>query len=368
MSHSRQTEHYELPLYDGSDIINPLTDFNNANSSIDEALYNANQRSVSAETTAQEAKGIAEGYDSRVAQAIQTSDDAMTLANNTQDMIADDFNPNKTGGYNVGDFVIYNGRLYRFINAHTGAWDASDVQVSPVLIEAIADVVDEGKQDIADAVEEAEQEIAGQTEKVTKTQAMIAQPFDENKTGGYAIGDIVTYADKLYKFTSAHSGAWTGLDVEQVDVVELMPSVIRIDLDYTLTFKTVITDIVSYLNSLGITDLSTIKDCLLKIVVKTEYPYNTTMVQTRFYRPNNPTDKDLTLSQIQVSLGSNQATFEMFNVRMATNSSQILATRGRIQVVDTTISYLNYADETDDIIMPESSTVTKSGYVEFMWQ
>ena len=219
MSHSRQTEHYELPLYDGSDIINPLTDFNNANSSIDEALYNANQRSVSAETTAQEAKGIAEGYDSRVAQAIQTSDDAMTLANNTQDMIADDFNPNKTGGYNVGDFVIYNGRLYRFINAHTGAWDASDVQVSPVLIEAIADVVDEGKQDIADAVEEAEQEIAGQTEKVTKTQAMIAQPFDENKTGGYAIGDIVTYADKLYKFTSAHSGAWTGLDVEQVDVV-----------------------------------------------------------------------------------------------------------------------------------------------------
>ena len=219
MSHSRQTEHYGLPLFDGGDIINPLTDFNNANSSIDEALYNANQRSVSAETTAEEAKDIAEGYDTRVSQAIQTADDAMTLANNTQDMIADDFDPNKTGGYNVGDFVIYNGVLYRFINAHTGAWDASDVQVSPVLIDAIADVVDEGKQAIEEAVEEAEQEIAGQTEKVTKTQAMIAQPFDANKTGGYAVGDIVTYADKLYKFTSAHSGAWTGLDVEQVDVV-----------------------------------------------------------------------------------------------------------------------------------------------------
>lgn len=218
MSHSRQTEHYELPLYDGTDIINPLTDFNNANSSIDEALYNANQRSVSAENTAEEAKEIAEGYDDRVAQAIQTADDAMTLANNTQDMIADDFDPNKTGGYNVGDFVIYNGVLYRFINAHTGAWDASDVQVSPVLIDAIADVVDEGKQAIEEAVEEAEQEIAGQTEKVTKTQAMIAQPFDANKSGGYAVDDIVTYADKLYKFTSAHSGAWTGLDVEQIDV------------------------------------------------------------------------------------------------------------------------------------------------------
>lgn len=218
MSHSRQTEHYELPLYDGNDIINPLTDFNNANSSIDEALYNANQRSVGAETTANEAKDIAEGYDTRVSQAIQTANDAMTLANNTQDMIADDFDPNKAGGYNVGDFVIYNGKLYRFINAHTGAWDASDVQVSPVLIEAIADVVDEGKQAINDAVDEAEQEIAGQTEKVTKTQAMIAQPFDANKSGGYAVDDVVTYADKLYKFTSAHSGAWTGLDVEQVDV------------------------------------------------------------------------------------------------------------------------------------------------------
>ena len=226
MSHSRQTEHYELPLYDGGDIINPLTDFNNANSSIDEALYNANQRSVQAENTANDAKDIAEGYDTRVSQAIQTADDAMALANNTQDMIADDFDPNKAGGYNVGDFVIYNGKLYRFINAHTGAWDASDVQVSPVLIDAIADVVDEGKEAIADAVEEAEQEIAGQTEKVTKTQAMIAQPFDANKSGGYAVGDIVTYADKLYKFTSAHSGAWTGLDVEQVDVQNEVKSVL----------------------------------------------------------------------------------------------------------------------------------------------
>ena len=224
MSHSRQTEHYGLPLYDGTDIINPLTDFNNANEAIDEALYNANQRSVEAENTAGDAKEIAEGYDARVSQAVQTANDAMTLANNTQDMIAEDFDPMKQGGYQVGDFVIYNGVLYRFINAHTGAWDASDVQVSPVLIEALEDVVEEGKQAINEAVEEAEEEIAGQTEKVTKTQAMIAQPFDENKVGGYAVDDVVTYADKLYKFTSAHSGAWTGLDVEQVDVVGLIPS------------------------------------------------------------------------------------------------------------------------------------------------
>jgi hypothetical protein len=178
----------------------------------------------------------------------------MTLANNTQDMIADDFDANKEGGYNVGDFVIYNGKLYRFINAHTGAWDASDVQVSPVLIEAIGEVVDEGKQAINDAVEEAEQEIAGQTEKVTKTQAMIAQPFDANKSGGYAVDDIVTYADKLYKFTSAHSGAWTGLDVEQIDVISEVNTVdtkadaINLAL-YKNAFSKTRTDLSSYITT-----------------------------------------------------------------------------------------------------------------------
>lgn len=220
MSHTNETEHYNLPLYVGTDIINPLTDFNNANEAIDEALYDANQRSVSAENTAQEAKETAESYETRVTQAIDTANAASSLASNTQAMIADEFNPTKEGGYNIDDFVIYNGVLYRFINTHTGAWDASDVQVSPVLIDAISDVVDEGKQDIADAVTAAEEEIAGQTEKVTKTQAMIAEPFDENKDGGYAINEAVTYADKLYKFTSAHSGAWTGLDVEQINVVD----------------------------------------------------------------------------------------------------------------------------------------------------
>lgn len=250
MSHARQTEHYELPLYDGTDIINPLTDFNNANETIDEAVYNANQRSVSAETIAQNAKTIAESYETRVTQAIDTANSASSLATNTQAMIADEFNPTKEGGYKVGDFVIYNGVLYRFINVHTGAWDASDVQVSPVLIDAISDVVDEGKQDIADAVAAAEEEIAGQTEKVTKTQAMIAEPFDENKTDGYAVGEIVTYADKLYKFTSAHSGAWTGLDVEQVNVIRELNNIsisfgktltsINTPIDYTPTVDAVV--------------------------------------------------------------------------------------------------------------------------------
>ena len=366
MSHSRQTEHYELPLYDGNDIINPLTDFNNANSSIDEALYNANQRSVGAETTANEAKDIAEGYDTRVSQAIQTANDAMTLANNTQDMIADDFDPNKAGGYNVGDFVIYNGKLYRFINAHTGAWDASDVQVSPVLIEAIADVVDEGKQDIADAVEEAEQEIAGQTEKVTKTQAMIAQPFDANKSGGYAVGDIVTYADKLYKFTSAHSGAWTGLDVEQVDVVGIIPfpNVIRIDLNDTHTFKTLVADIITSLNSIGVTSLSTIKDC--KLIINTLDNINT--YRNKIYDMNYSSGREATtiikMSHIEITVIDTQGSINMTEGTLSATPSNVYAREGRIASTSSSTIWQNYHDRTDELLLGSNP----SGYAEFMWQ
>ena len=362
MSHSRQTEHYELPLYDGGDIINPLTDFNNANSSIDEALYNANQRSVGAETTANEAKDIAEGYDTRVSQAIQTANDAMTLANNTQDMIADDFDPNKAGGYNVGDFVIYNGKLYRFINAHTGAWDASDVQVSPVLIEAIADVVDEGKQAINDAVDEAEQEIAGQTEKVTKTQAMIAQPFDANKSGGYAEGDIVTYADKLYKFTSAHSGAWTGLDVEQVDVVGMFPNVIKIDLDSTMTWKTVLNNIVSTLNTLGISNLTSIKDCKL-IISKTR----TNSSQTDVYRcektHNGSGDHSLDLSRAKVNISSTNGTLELTLIGLDHNPEYCYIKTGTILASTSSTTWSAYVDGTNNTIISSGS-----GYAEFIWE
>lgn len=365
MSHSRQTEHYELPLYDGTDIINPLTDFNNANETIDEAIYNANQRSVQAEQTADEAKNIAEGYDARVTQAIETANSAMTLANNTQDMIADDFDPMKEGGYKVGDFVIYNGKLYRFINAHTGAWDASDVQVSPVLIEAIGEVVDEGKQAINEAVAEAEEEIAGQTEKVTKTQAMIAQPFDENKDGGYAVDDVVTYADKLYKFTSAHSGAWTGLDVEQVDVDELIASsnVIRFDLDRAATRKTLATDILNALQSRGITELTDIRDCHLKIVVNYPTMYGST---STIYHLSQLAFDHIELLMIYTSLNSTGMIIIPHNLTISTNSDNILATQGKVVVSANSVNYLNYKDETNDAIWNNSDILNV--YAEFIWR
>ena len=69
MAHSRETEHYQLPLYNGTDIINPLTDFNNANEMIDETMYNVAQRAASAEESAQQSASTVHDYDERVTEA-----------------------------------------------------------------------------------------------------------------------------------------------------------------------------------------------------------------------------------------------------------------------------------------------------------
>ncbi len=157
MSHSRQTEHYGLPLYNGTDIINPLTDFNDANEVIDEAVYNANQRSVEAQEIAQRSAESVGEYDARISEAETTAANAGVKGANAQKMIANEFNPLKTGGYKVGDNVIYNDKLYSFINAHSGAWDASDVReivISDIIavlenkITALTTIVDESAVEI----------------------------------------------------------------------------------------------------------------------------------------------------------------------------------------------------------------------------
>lgn len=48
--------------------------------------------------------------------------------------------------------------------------------------------------------------------------ANIAPPFSASAT--YAAGDYVVYGGKLYQFTTAHSGAWTGTDAEETTVTE----------------------------------------------------------------------------------------------------------------------------------------------------
>ncbi len=221
MAHSRETEHYQLPLYDGTDIINPLTDFNNANEMIDETMYNVAQRAASAEQSAQQSAGVVHDYDERVTEAENTAQNAGIKADNTMNMIAEEFNPLKEGGYAIGDMVIYNQHLYSFINPHTGAWDASDVKEQPIG-EALEDTIAQAKVEIQRALTEAIATIAAQMVRVDNTQKMIGEPFDAEKEGGYEKGDIVTYADRLWMFNEDHSGVWTGVDVTQTSVVEVI--------------------------------------------------------------------------------------------------------------------------------------------------
>ena len=142
MSHSRQTQHYGLPLYNGSDIINPLTDFNNANEDIDEAIYDANENAADAKTIAQTAAGNVSQYDSRIASLESDMSGFNASIDATQSMIAPTFNPLKVDGYNEGDKVIYDNKYYEFIRNHSGAWNASDVKeitVSEIIGEGVGD-------------------------------------------------------------------------------------------------------------------------------------------------------------------------------------------------------------------------------------
>ena len=50
----------------------------------------------------------------------------------------------------------------------------------------------------------------------------IALGLDTNtfdSTQSYASGDMVVYNNKIYEFTSAHTGAWTGTDVNLVPIL-----------------------------------------------------------------------------------------------------------------------------------------------------
>lgn len=138
---------------------------------------------------------------------VKANTDAIATANtniaNLSGSIADAFNPSKSGGYAIGDKVMYQNKLYRFTAAHTGAWDSSDVVEVTTL-----DLIDEaaGSGGSAEA-------------KIATLSADLADTF--STATNYAVGDYVSYEGKIYKFTSAHNaGAWTGSDVAEVtDIV-----------------------------------------------------------------------------------------------------------------------------------------------------
>ena len=68
-------------------------------------------------------------------------------------------------------------------------------------------------------------QIAINTTNISNTQDMICDAEFSTSTA-YAVGDIVTYNNSLYEFTSAHSaGAWDSADVTQIDVVGIIGNI-----------------------------------------------------------------------------------------------------------------------------------------------
>ena len=66
------------------------------------------------------------------------------------------------------------------------------------------------------------QQISTNQTNILSTQGMICDTEFSTSTA-YAVGDIVTYNNSLYEFTSAHSaGAWTGNDVTEVNVTDMV--------------------------------------------------------------------------------------------------------------------------------------------------
>ena len=64
---------------------------------------------------------------------------AGSAADGVEAMVADEFNANNT--YSVGDYVIYNGKLYKFTTAHeTGAFDGNDAVEVNIADEMVSDV------------------------------------------------------------------------------------------------------------------------------------------------------------------------------------------------------------------------------------
>lgn len=68
-------------------------------------------------------------------------------------------------------------------------------------------------------------DVEGINARIDNVREMISDnEFDA--TEAYSEGDIVTYEDSLYKFNAAHSaGAWTGTDVDEIDILDLIASV-----------------------------------------------------------------------------------------------------------------------------------------------
>lgn len=105
-----------------------------------------------------------------------TVDDVIALNGGLKN-IADDFD--KTKSYSVGQLVVYDNKLYRCTSAHTGDWTAAHFTTSTV-------------------------------EAALALKALLSDLADEFADGTYSVGQLVKKDGKIYRCTTAHTGAWNG--------------------------------------------------------------------------------------------------------------------------------------------------------------
>lgn len=152
MSYTNTTPNYDLPQFEASDRMTPVADFNGAFSAIDTALKanadniadmdsdvaDAKSDAESALTTANSVASTANNAllqaqtaNTTAGNALSTANSATTTANSAKataeasaENLADEFDSSAT--YTVGDYVIYNGVLYKCRVAHTGDFVSAD--------------------------------------------------------------------------------------------------------------------------------------------------------------------------------------------------------------------------------------------------
>lgn len=122
----------------------------------------------------------------------------------TQEMIeTDEFT--SANAYSQGDIVRKDDVLYRFKTAHTAgdAWSSSEVDV--VTVVGLIAEIGGGTGDLST--------------RLGKIEAAIAPVF--NSANAYSVGDVVVYADELYKFKAAHTAndPWDTSEADKITVV-----------------------------------------------------------------------------------------------------------------------------------------------------
>lgn len=111
-----------------------------------------------------------------ISDAIDNSIDTAAEVVKTKYMIASEFNANT--GYGVGSLVIYQGKLYRCVKFHYGAWSGVDFQESTV-----------------------SQAMSNDRANVVNLAGIIAQQYSADAT--YAVGDYVINNYNLYVCNTA---------------------------------------------------------------------------------------------------------------------------------------------------------------------